>query len=293
MSQLSLIHHTQSYAGTLAVLEPLKQKLTSKLKNLDKLVIKINFVTTKKELATTPMESVRAFIDFIKPFYSGKIIIAEEASIGNTQQGFRDHGFAQLAEEDPQVEIFDSANDEVKQVEITYPHGSLTLPLAKIYTDSPFVVSMCRAKTHDSVVVTLSLKNLLVGAIQGGLSTRGEIHRGQDINWILQSLAQHVYPNLSIIDSVVGMEGDGPSNGNPIQADWLIASLDSLAADSLATYLMGFDINDVGYLNLIRESDLGKLYPQDKIEIIGDKVEPLKKQFKPHQSFERQRRWRE
>lgn len=291
MSQISLIHHTQSYEGTLAVLKPLKQELTTKLQNLNKVVIKINFVTTQKELATTPVESVRAFINFIKPFYSGQIIIAEEASIGNTQQGFQDHGFTQLTKEHPQVEIFDSADDEIEQVELTYPHGSLTLPLAKIYTDSPFVVSMCRAKTHDTVVVTLSIKNLLVGAIQGGLSTRGEIHRGQDINWILQSLAQHIYPDLSIIDGVVGMEGDGPSNGNPIQADWLIASLDPLAADSLATYLMGFNINDVGYLNLIRQNNLGKLYPEDKIEIIGDEAEPLKKQFKPHQSFEQQRKW--
>ena len=295
MSKVSLAKHTDSYQGTLKVLVPLKKDLEEKIKDLEKIVIKINFVTTKKKLATTPVESVRAFVDFIESFYSGEIIIAEEASIGNTKQGFQDHGFVKLANEKKQVSLFNSADDAVKTIQINYPHGSMTLPLAKIYTDSRFVVSMCRAKTHDTVVVTLSLKNLLVGAIQGGLGERGKIHQGMDINWILKEIAKFTYPNLSIIDATVGMEGDGPSNGTPINSNWLLTSLDPLAADSIATYLMGFDINDVGYLNLIKELNLGKLYPQDEseIKIIGQNLDSLRKNFKPHDSYERQRLWKE
>lgn len=293
MSKVSLVSHTDSYQGTLKVLEPLKENLKAQLKDLEKIVIKINFVTMRYELATTPVDSVRAFVDFVEPFFNGEIIIAEEASIGNTKQGFEDHGFAQLAKEKKQVSLFDSAEDEVEDVKIIYPKGDMVLPLAKIYTQSPFIVSMCRAKTHDTVVVTLSLKNLLVGAIQGGLGARGKIHQGMSINWILKEIAKYTYPNLSIIDGTIGMEGDGPTNGTPIEADWLLASTDPLAADSIATHLMGFDINDVGYLNLIHELGTGKLYPVDKerIEIIGSEPNSLVINFKPHDSFERQRLW--
>ena len=294
MSKVSVVQSPQSYQGTLQVLKPLEQSLVNQLQDLKKIVIKINFVTTKNELATTPCDCVKAFVNFVKPFYSGKIIIAEEASIGNTNQGFEKHGFNKIANDNPQVELFDSANDKTTLIEVKYPHGTVTLPISQIYLPSSYVVSICRAKTHDSVVVTLSLKNLLVGAIQGGLSSRGMIHQGQDINWILQQLAKHVYPNLSIIDGVIGMQGNGPGGGDPIQANWLIASEDALATDSLATYLMGFDIKDVGYLNLIKELNLGKLYPIDKLELLGQTdLSSIKTIFKPHQTFLQQRQWKQ
>lgn len=292
MSKVSLVRSNHSYKGTLAVLDPLKKDLKRGLENLDKLVIKINFVTTEYELATTPLETVEGFIDFIKPFFKGKIIIAEEASIGNTEGGFERYGFRDLAEKDPQVEVFDSARDKVEKIKIKYPHGQLTLSLAKIYTQSSFIVSITRAKTHDTVVVTLGIKNLLVGSIQGGLSQRMKIHQGKDINWILAGIAKYAYPNLVIIDGVIGMQGDGPDKGYPIKAGWLVASLDALAADSLAVYLMGFDIRDIGYLTLLGQANFGKLYPQDKIEIIGPDPRGLITPFKPHRTFEEQRFWR-
>lgn len=77
------------------------------------------------------------------------------------------------------------------------------------------------------------------------------------------------------------MEGDG----------WALSSLDALAADSLAAYLMGFDINDIGYLKLLKEKDFGFLYPKDKIKILGEKPKKLLTPFKPHKNFEKQRRW--
>jgi len=291
MSKVSLVKTSQSYQGTVEVLRPLKADLVKRLKNLDQVVIKINFVTTERELATTPFLAVKGFIDFIKPFFQGKIIIAEEASLGNTKEGFERYGFARLAQDDPQVEVFDSQEDEAETVTIDYPHGKIKLPLAKIYTHSSFIASITRAKTHDTVVVTLSIKNLLVGAIQGGLSARLKIHQGKDIHWIMTGIAHYTYPHLAIIDGVIGMEGNGPSNGNPIQSNWLLASLDSLSADSLATYLMGFDIKDVGYLNLLRKEKFGQLYPQDKIAIIGADPKDLKLSFKPHRTFADQRHW--
>jgi uncharacterized protein (DUF362 family) len=289
MTQVSLVANNQSYQGTLAVLKLLKKQLQIKLKGLDRLVIKINFVSTRCELATTPFETVKAFIEFIKPIFSGKIVIAEEATIGDTQAGFGRYGFRKLADETEQVEVFDSARSQTKEVKIKYPHGELRLPLAKIYTQAPFLVSICRAKTHDAVVATLGIKNLLVGAIRHG--ERFKVHQGKDIHWILAAIARHTYPDLVIVDGVEGMEGNGPVSGKPIKAGWLVASLDALAADSLAVYLMGFDVKDIGYLNLLRHGGFGKLYLKDEIEIIGDDPSRLVTPFKPHSTFEFQRQW--
>ncbi|MBN1262931.1 MAG: DUF362 domain-containing protein [Candidatus Pacebacteria bacterium] len=291
MSLVSLVKNNQSYRGTLAVLSPLKKELETKIASLDRVVIKINFVVTHTKLATTPVETVKALIDFTKPFFKGQYLIAEEATSGKTPNAFEEYGFLDLALNDSQIELVDSGTVPGKKLTITHPRGKIPFSLATTYTEAPFIASVCRAKTHDTVVVTLGIKNLLVGAIQGGFSQRQKIHQGNNIHWIMKEIADYVYPDLVIIDGVEGMEGNGPISGTPIRAEWLAASLDALAADSLAANLMGFKNQDIGYFNLLKDANKGKLYPEDKIQVIGEKAESLIVPFKPHRSFARQRQW--
>jgi uncharacterized protein (DUF362 family) len=171
--------------------------------------------------------------------------------------------------------------------------GTTKFAVAKLYVKKPFVVSICRPKTHDTVIMTASLKNVLVGAIKHGVfKKRFLINHSTKLNYFLATLAKKIYPGLAIIDGTVGMEGNGPAYGTPIKSGWALVSFDALAADSLATYLMGFDIKDVGYLSLIGEEKLGKLYPKDKIEILGEDPAKLKKNFKPHKKFKSMINWR-
>jgi uncharacterized protein (DUF362 family) len=343
MVKVSLVKSKDSYKGTMGVLGPLRGELERKIKDLAEMVVKINFVDTRMELTTTPFEAVRGFVDFVKPFYSGKIVIAEEAALGKTEDGFRRFGFTEWAEKDPQVEIMNSGKSRTEWREILYgdgfdkvrgryprhsreggnldwiPHQApqnagqvrddkevspdkkkIRLGLAEVYTKASFIVSICRPKTHDAVVVTLGIKNLLVGAIQQKLFwRRSSIHKGKDIHRILAGLTDYVYPDLVVIDGAVGMEGNGPIDGTAIESGWALASFDALAADSLGAYLMGFKLEDIGYLNLIREKeflvrgrDVGGLYGKDDVEVVGEDPEKLVKPFKPHATFERQREWR-
>jgi len=289
MEKVSLVKSNNSYQGVQDSLKNIKSDLEKKIKNLEQIVIKINFVTTKVELATTPFEAVRGFIDFIRPFYKGKIVIAEEATVGDTMEGFERYGFSGLTKKDAKISVFDSRKDKT----LKFRFGFLTIPVAKIYTKPIFVVSICRPKIHDEVVVTLSLKNLLVGAVQhGSFHNRFKIHLGRKLHQVLAEIAKYSYPSLAIIDGTIGMEGEGPTNGTPIKGGWVVASDNALAADSLATYLMGFDIDDIGYLTLLRDRGMGALYPKDKIEIIGEDPKKLRKPFKPHSTFSKQRIWR-
>lgn len=291
ISQVSLVKSKNSYSGVQKSLKLIGSSLEKTLAKIDQLVVKINFVSVYKELATTPSQAVKGFTDFIQKFYNGKIIIAEEATIGSSKGGFKRFGFQKLAN-NPKIELLDSAKSPTEKVTIKYPDGEIVLPLAEIYTQSPFVVSICRAKTHNEVVTTLAIKNLLVGAIQQKLfGNRGKVHQGKNIHWILAKIAKHTFPDLAIIDGTIGMQGNGPDNGVAINSEWVVSSLDSLAADSLASYLMGFEINDIGYLNLIRKEKLGLLYPKDKIEVIGENPEQLVAPYQPHSTFAYQRQW--
>ena len=126
-----------------------------------------------------------------------------------------------------------------------------------------YLISAARMKNSGGVVVTLSLKNVVMGAPinhykQKNVTDRNEkqkVHswrgkwnrKGQTINMFLIS-QMGIYPDLAVIDGVVGMEGDGPVQGTPVEHGVAIASTDFLAADRLGVELMGYDYNLMKYL---------------------------------------------
>ena len=287
--EVSLVKSRDHYTGVQNSLEPLKDDMKRSFSTLSSLLIKINLVITRTpaysegvELATTPFLAVKSFIDFISPFYKGKIIIAEEAAWGDTEEGFKLYGFTQLAEENAQVNLLNIEEDDLVEKEIPHAGGKLTLPFSKTMMEAPFIVSITRPKTHCSVGVTLGIKNVTVGAIHG-YSMRRKIH-GESIHETIAALAGYVYPDFVVLDGTCGMEGGGPVRGTRRDAGWTLASCHALAADSLATYLMGFDSTKVQYLDLLREKK-GGLYPEDTIEICGEDPQKLITPFNPHRNF--------
>lgn len=293
-SKISLVKSENHFEGVQQSLEQLRTDVEKTLSEISSLVIKINLVITRTtrysngvELATTPFQAVKSFIDFISPFYKGEIIIAERATWGKTKEGFQMYGFAELAEENSQVSLLDLKEDEVIVKTVEYPGGKLKLPLSKTMVSAPFLVSIARPKTHCSVVASAGIKNVLVGAINGSWKERLQIHKGEFIHKIMARLADFVYPDLVIVDGTSGMEGNGPIRGTEIKAGWTLASFDALAADSLATHLMGFDVDDVTYLTMFKEKEFGLFYPNNEIEIVGDKPKDLIAPFNPHRRFKR------
>jgi uncharacterized protein (DUF362 family) len=291
---VSLVRSSNHYEGVASSLNLLQNELRLALENVSQIVLKVNFVVTRVELALTPLDAVKSFIDFISPFYNGAIIIAESATWGNTKDAFDKNGYTKLAEDNPQVSLLDLRDDEIVEKQIAYPDGNVTVPLSKTMMEAPFLVSITRPKTHVNAVVTLGLKNVLVGAIQrenvkgaSTWSTRNKIHREKSryIHDFLLSLANHITPHFTIIDGTIGMEGNGPVKGTEIKSGWVVSSTDVLAADSIGTYLMGFDLKHVPYLAELRGRDCGCLYPLDEISIVGVDPEELVHPFEPHRVF--------
>ena len=90
----------------------------------------------------------------------------------------------------------------------------------------------------------------------------------------------------------MGMEGSGPSSGDPVDLRVAIASTDFLAADTVATRLMGFDPDEVGYLHHCKLGGLGAGDLND-IEIVGNgTIEECRHPFKPHPTYQEQLQWR-
>ena len=96
--------------------------------------------------------------------------------------------------------------------------------------------------------------------------------------------------DLAVLDGINAMEGNGPTQGNRINAGCVIASTDFVAADRIALEIMEINPDNVGYLNYLYELGFGELN-LNKIEIKGDELE--KKKFKLHDTVEEQYNWRQ
>lgn len=254
-------------------------------------LIKPNFVSSRIQKAATHVDQLRGILDFLSSFYKKKIIIAE-GSAGNTMEGFENFGYFPLKEEyNFEIEFLDLNQDKSEQVIIS--KGESVGVSKTILDPSLFIISAAKLKTHDTVVVTLSLKNLLVGMIVG--EDKSKIHQGvKEINKNLFILAQKRMPDLASLDGFLAMEGEGPIRGKMVELGVALASQDALASDRVGVEIMGIDSSNIGYLNYCAENNLGE-YDLNKIEIMGDDIEECKskRKFKLHSGIERQLEWKE
>jgi uncharacterized protein (DUF362 family) len=111
-------------------------------------------------------------------------------------------------------------------------------------------------------------------------------------NLNLYLLARAYPPDLSITDGYLGMEGDGPIDGGPVDWKVAIASRDPVAADCLTAHLMGFPLTDTGYLWYCVKKGLGA-GDLDKMEIVGAQPRDCYRKFKPPPDYDVQKRWRD
>ena len=113
--------------------------------------------------------------------------------------------------------------------------------LPKLIKEVDLIINLPKLKTHGLMKYTGAIKNLY-GFIPGGkkayyhLMADSEEKFGQ----LLVELYQYVKPELTIMDAVVGMEGFGPSAGQPKQTGLIIASKNCLSLDIVASEIIGF-----------------------------------------------------
>lgn len=80
---------------------------------------------------------------------------------------------------------------------------------------------------------------------------------------------------LSVMDGVFAGEGPEPRNLAPHEKNVILASSDSVALDSVALTLMGFDPMGAGYIRMAHEAGIGSGAPED-IELAGDDISGMR-----------------
>lgn len=293
-----------AYAGLKAFEKQIAAAIGSK-----RVILKPNNVSIQNQLSASHADNLEGILEFLKSIGKTNITIAESAADGPTLDGFANYGYDRLARKygarmlDLDQEGFEILHcfDETD----FQPHACRMSKL--LLSPENFIISAAKFKTHDRVVATLSLKNIVVGAplkdegfrwgpgAKHGTRTDKPLTHGsgfRGINYNLYALAPRLHPHLSVVDGFEGMEGDGPTMGTPVPSHVCVVSPDWLAADRVSLELMGIDFAKVGYLNYCAKTGMGE-GNLEKIEILGPALRQHIKSYKLAKNIQEQLIWRE
>jgi uncharacterized protein (DUF362 family) len=304
-SRAALIKGESRKANIIEALKAIEPDVRRGLEGKKRVLIKPNFVHTSIPLAATQADTAEGIIEFLKPMFKGEIIIGESAANSSAEDGFKNYGYIELAKKYP-VKLVDFDREPFQYI---YCIDDKFRPVAAritkaVFDPDTYIISAAVMKTHDRIVCTLSLKNLLVGSVikdttagwgpgKSGKNDKPITHGGNTIrgvNYNLFQMAQTLRPHLSVIDGFRAMEGNGPTGGTPVDHKIAIASADFLAADRIAVECMGVDFAKVGYLNFCHQGGLGQ-GDLAKIEIQGEKPENVKRTYRLHDRVAMEYEW--
>ncbi|MCX5645949.1 MAG: DUF362 domain-containing protein [Phycisphaerae bacterium] len=275
-------------------LKNIQDEVLASIGSKKRILVKPNFVSTTRQLAASHADEIRAILDFLKPHFKGEIIVGESAPSRNgTFEGYQSFGYLPL-EKEYGIKLVD-LNKEPWVYRYVFGKESRPIPIRIISTfldRDTYIISAAKMKTHDRAVTTLSLKNILIGAPlnDGKKNDKGLTHLDynftpkETLHFNMFHLAQEIWPDLSVIDGFEAMEGNGPIGGTPVDAKVALASLDSLALDTLTTRIMGFDTSKIPYLTAMAEAGMGQ-GDLTKVQVLGTPVEQCQFKFKPNEKL--------
>ena len=159
-----------------------------------------------------------------------------------------------------QAEAFGAKlNDDFSIKEADYPDAAVAhqFPYTAYLSKADAIIDLCKLKTHGMMGLTCAVKNFF-GSIPG--TAKPECHykypRAEAFANLLVDLYEYSKPGLCICDAVVGMEGNGPTQGKPREVGCLIVSSNGHLLDSVAAGLIGLKAEDVPTLKAASERGL-------------------------------------
>lgn len=163
-------------------------------------------------------------------------------------------------------------NDDFSVSEVDYPDAVKATRF--LYTSylakADAIIDLCKLKTHSMMGLTCAVKNFF-GSIPG--TVKPEYHyqypRAEDFANVLVDLYEYSRPRLCVCDAVVGMEGNGPTQGTPRPIGCLLASRNGHMLDVVAAKLIGVAPNSIPTIRAAMERGL---VPEDPsaIRLDGD-----------------------
>jgi len=303
LSKAALVQGDNRRRNVCQALEGIDDQIKPDLKRKKYVVIKPNGVSSTNQLASTHVDALAGILDYLEPRFHGPVVIAE-SSAGDTLEIFERFKYNELAKE--------RRAQKVTLVDLNREGKYETIPLidfdlhvtpvrlaARLLDPDAYVISSAMLKTHNTVVATMSVKNMVLGSplhsVPGGpfWNDKRKYHVGvRQTHYNMLVTAQRLQPHwgAALIDGFEGMEGNGPGNGTPVPSRIAIASTDFIAADRVGLEAMGINPDWIGYLRYCAQAWLGQ-YDLAKIQVTGATLASVVRKYKLHPDIDRELKW--
>ena len=202
-----------------------------------KVLIKPNMLAGKDpdRAVTTHPQIVRAVIK-LAIAAGGRVWVGDSPGIGSPLSVARKTGILDIIEETGAQ--FAPFADAV----VIHPVGTTLhqLEIAKDIVDADVIINLPKLKTHQMMGLTCAVKNMfgaVIGMRKPGMHLQAGVDKSLFARMLLE-ICETVSPSLTIVDAVVGMEGEGPGSGDPVKIGALLAGSSPQAVDTVATALV-------------------------------------------------------
>ena len=232
-----------------------------------KVLVKPNLLSERapEEAVDTHPEVVRAVVRLVKGSGASAVIGDSPGGYGkNAEEIFEKSGMRRVA-----------AEEGAGLVKFSHPRFVDGIPVAREVFECDRIISVPKLKTHSVTVITGAVKNMY-GAVTG--LYKAEAHsrapREEDFVKVLIRVYSAARPHLTLLDGIVGMEGDGPAAGKPRAVNLVMAGEDAVAIDSCIARIIGLKPLDILVTKAAYEAGLGEADP-GRIEVLGETLESL------------------
>ena len=205
----------------------------------DRVLLKPNLLTGSRPTkeCVTRIELVAAVARQVQAV-GGKPFLGDSPAFGSAQGVALANGYAPLLAELnlPLVE-FQGKRYAVDSDQFQH------LRLSKEAMEADVVINLPKVKSHMQLTVTLGVKNLF-GCVPGKMKAWWHMEAGKDkerFGAMLVETARAIDADLTILDGIIGHEGNGPSAGEPRFLGWLGAADNVFALDRAVIDILGVD----------------------------------------------------
>lgn len=145
--------------------------------------------------------------------------------------------------------------------------------ISRAVWESEVVINLPKLKTHGMMTLTGAVKNLF-GCIPGKRKAQWHFNTGVNraaFARMLVELCSLIKPGLTVMDAVIGMEGNGPGSGDPRRIGLVLAGRDPVAVDAVCGKIVGADDSFLYTERAAREAGIGETFV-DRIRILGEEL---------------------
>jgi len=233
----------------------------------ERVLIKPNLLKANRpeDAVTTHPEVVRTVIQLVHEA-GGEAMVGDSPGMGDLSKVCEKAGIMKVIQEEGAALV---NFDEVMTVKSNGKFQRFEISRSAYEADA--IINLPKLKTHGMTTLTGAVKNLF-GCVPGKRKVQWHFNAGVNHELfarMLVELCALFKPRLSIMDAIIGMEGNGPGSGDPRLIGVVIAGDDAVSVDVVSAKLVGVALERLPIIQAAAATGFGQTR-LDRITVLGE-----------------------